>query len=644
MAKKNQTLLSDLFKNARNELTLSSAKGYIPDIITFCEHNDYLGLREVNEDGEEIRGLRPFQKIILKIFYRGSRGNENIELTEEEIEICEKEGVGSDDTDKGNLLKKYEGKNIFRELVLVWGRRSGKTFLFSVIALYEALKLLEIDGGDPYKYYGIGSGTEISILTVASASDQAAIAFNEIREKILRSKYFSDKYLVPDGICSDSIHLLTPQDKINNEDAKKKGLPLKKGSIVIEVGHSNSNSLRGKGIFVLLLDEIAAYKMSGGPASDERIYTSLEPSLMTYQRKELVLDEDKKPIFDKKGRPIKKTVFDTKIICISSPIGKEGKLYDLFINSPSKNQRLACRLPTWVVNPNLSEEALREVSDIPEEQFMQEYGAEFSGVGGESFFPRESVESIFEKSQNLPLRQAGEPGIMYFAHIDPACTSHNYSLIVLHREMYLNTISKEPDFRIVVDHIKYWSPLPNKPIDIDAVDNYVIELKRKFFIVMLTFDNWNSAKSIDKLKKHGIPYKRTPFNSKFTKNIYDELYNLVVAGKLFIPHHDLLMKEMIYLQRKNTNYGYKIYIKPGAPVSTDDLVDSLAGACYSATNMAYNKLPMSKVVNLDIGNSSVSKRLWQSMSGPLGYGTGEEVSRKLENINAWNNWKNFNKY
>lgn len=646
MAKNKTINLEEIMKGIKKEIRRESASGgFVPDIITFCESPDFLGLKQVDEDGIEIKGLRPMQKLILKVFYRGSKGNEKLELSNEEKEVCKQYELDSDESDRGNIIAKYDSGEIFRELVLVWGRRSGKTFLFAIIALYEALKLLELPGGDPYTYYGLGGGSEISLLTVASSSDQAQVAFDEIKEKILSSKYFEDKFIPETGICSDSIFLLTAKDKEDNTRSAVKHLPQKKGSIVIEVGHSNSNSLRGKSIFVLLLDEIAAYKMSGGPSSDERIYASLEPSVMTYVRKVPVLDENGNNVLDGRGRKVFKKIFDGKIICISSPMGKEGKLYDLFTTAPLKKHRLACRVPTWWANPSLSEEDLRENSDLSDDAFMQEYGAEFSGLAGENFFPREKVEELFKNGRAMGFREIGEPGVAYFVHIDPATTSHNYSLVVVHREVCFNPETHQPDFRIVVDHIKYWRPMPGKPVNTDEVDEYIVGLKQRFFVAMITYDQWHSIQSIEKLKKNGIPHKRTPFNPQMIKSLYDELYNLVNSNRLAVPFHELLMKEMLYLQRKNTSYGYKVYMKKDAPVSGDgDILDSLAGACYSAMNSVAHRLPSSKMVSVDLGGGmGGSRRMWQSMSGPLGYGTGQEVSRRLERVNSWSNWQKYNK-
>jgi hypothetical protein len=116
-----------------------------------------------------------------------------------------------------------------------------------------------------------------------------------------------------------------------------------------------------------------------------------------------------------------------------------------------------------------------------------------------------------------------------------------------------------------------------------------------------------------------------------------------MTGRVIVPFHDLLMKEMIYIQRKNTNYGYKIYMKPDAPISGDgDILDSLAGACHSCMNTTVNRLPTNRLVNIETGGAGGTKRMWNSMSGPLGYGTGQEVSNRLDRVNSWSNWKKYN--
>ncbi len=94
----------------------------------------------------------------------------------------------------------------------------------------------------------------------------------------------------------------------------------------------------------------------------------------------------------------------------------------------------------------------------------------------------------------------------------------------------------------------------------------------------------------------------------------------------------------MHLQRKWLASSYRVYPRTDGEVRTDDLVDALAGACFNAIASMVRRLPKSSVVNTGVTPSS-GQRMWNSMSGPIGFGTGQEVSRKLESINSWPAWK-----
>ena len=110
-------------------LNVQKDQGII-DIITFCDNPRYLNLPANRFN------LRPAQRIILKCFYMGTRGNENLKLSQEDWEWLyshEKDEERDDylykknicDVIKKMLKKEKEGFN-FSELNLVLGRRGGK--------------------------------------------------------------------------------------------------------------------------------------------------------------------------------------------------------------------------------------------------------------------------------------------------------------------------------------------------------------------------------------------------------------------------------------------------------------------------------------------------------------------------------------
>ena len=634
MAKK-KTKINDLIDDIKLDISDMHGKRDIPDIITFVESAEWLGLPHHPTNPLD---LFPVQKIILKVFYRGSIGNEDLKLTDRELEICDE--LGLDDPDRGDLLHKYATDVLFRELCLVWGRRSGKDFVVSIIALYEAMKLLECPGGDPYSFYEISSANTINVLTVANSAPQSQIAFSEIREKLLHSPYFRDKY-ISDGIGAGSIYLLTPRDKMENKKSREDKMPLKKGSVGILVGHSNSDTLLGLGCMVLILDEVASFKTTGSASSGDRIYAALTPTVQTYVQKIYEKDENGEIVRDEHGQKIiAKRIYDGKIISISSPRAKEGKFYNLFKTSSTTPTRLSARLSTWEVNPHHTRDSLRrDNTSISETEFNMEYGAEFSGTALESFFTEEQIKPCFI-GHSYKMTDLGSPGHVYFAHIDPATSSHNYALVVLHKEYFMNEKTNKADFKVIVDLIKYWQPI-NAPISIYDVDNYVVSLRRRFRLGLLTYDQWNSQESVLKLRKAGIPNKETRFTGQYKTIIYRELENLVNAHRLYIPYDQLLYNEMIELQRKFTPTGFKILPKKeGDGVKSDDIVDCLAGACYVAVEKQISRLPSSRLIELGnplTGGNNIS---WRNMQGgTYGVGSGRQVSAALERRASWPNYR-----
>ena len=598
--------INDLLDKVKSSLKAQSSSQYIPNIIEFCESKYYLNLPSRGTN------LFPMQKIILKTFYRGQPGNEKLELDEKELQYLFENKMD-------NVLEKYHSGNLFRELVLVLGRRGSKDFLVSLIALYEVMRLLEIPTGSPFKHYKIAEGNPIFILTVATSSDQAKILFTEIKEKMTSSEYFVDKV---GHMESDKIHLLTPEDKIKQKQIEEKGFENAaskiKGSVVIMSGHSNSESLLGKRIFGLLLDEVASFKTTSGATSGDRIYSALTPSTADFVR----FTGEK----DANGKPIRIT--DSKIVSISSPRSEEGMLFKLWNETAITPNRLAFRLPTWKVNALQDEDTLRaEFKFMSPSEFSMEFGAEFSGTAGEKFIPDKLVDEAIEIGAELGLdqREAGIPGMIYFAHLDPAVSSHNYALVVLHVEQRMRLTEKNGHFvkekikMYVVDHIKVWRPSTGIPINVFDVDKYIIELAKRFRFGMVSYDAWNSESSVRLLRSKGIPTKITPFRREYKMKIYDFLEHLFTNHCLALPRKGpwagLLEMELKCLKRVYLPTGFKIGPNAEAQVVTDDVTDALSGACGSAMNSIDHGYPQSTVVYIPQNPAMGSNTQWKIGSG-----------------------------
>ena len=138
-----------------------------------------------------------------------------------------------------------EGK-IWQNLILAWGRRSGKSTLSACISNYEMYKLLK--HGDPAKFYDQNPGAVISILNVAPTDEQAEVVFDMTQNMATRCPFIKDRMN----------HLTqTYFDIQTDEDMKFTGK--KKASLLSISGGCSSNALRGQNAIMIIMDEMAHF-------------------------------------------------------------------------------------------------------------------------------------------------------------------------------------------------------------------------------------------------------------------------------------------------------------------------------------------------------------------------------------------------
>jgi len=569
----------------------SGKKQKVVDIITFCEDDNYLGFLSTQPPII----LTLVQRIILKCFYAGSEANENLHLSKSEEEWLENWAENKDKQKQDiirNVLQKHHDKIRIYELILVLGRRSGKTLLASIIATYEAYKCLELY--NPQEYYGLAPNNPIFILNIATAAPQAKHLYNEIRSRIRNGHYFRDK-LNQESSSEEYTYLLTQYDKDTNESLIKRGRhkELIKGSIIIQCGHSNSNSLMGSGIICLIFDELAYFNEGAGKSGGQKVYGDLIPATKAFRHPD--------------GTPA------ARVVEISAPAGKSGVFYSNFKVSlePEGQNMMSFQFPTWECSPNIKcKEDLSAEFKKNEAEAMIRYGAEFSATMASVFFPPENIDDCVE--HNSFCKERGTPYFKYYMHVDPALTNHNYALVILHQEIFLDKESHERKRRIVIDHIKKWTPSPGREIRITDVENYIIKLCSKFNIGSITFDDWNSASTIQKFRKKGLPVKRTPYRSSYKQLIYGELRDLVIEKRLKIIPDELLIGELKSLQYRLIGNGFKVMPDPESEYPTDDYVDCIAGAAHMALSSNLFDLPKTTVIRTNVGLGGMIPSLFSS--------------------------------
>lgn len=464
----------------------------------------------------------------------------------------------------------------FQELVLVLGRRSGKSFMVSVICLYEAYTLLMM--GHPQDRFRLTPTDTITLLNVAGSETQAKEAiFSKIAELTKSSPFFQPYMGKPP--TETGLHLCTPYDMAENERRIKNGGKAMDGSIHILSGHSGASTLVGLTCYTIIVDEMApmeAKAVEGGGTASE-IYSHFKPMTATFGR-------------------------NGKFICISNPLGPSGKFYELWKASFKDKTMLMFQLPTWASNPNIERSFLESERAKDPGGYEMFYGAKFGAGGVSPLIPAAAIDNAFLRGEGRRREEFGQPLVQYFAHLDPALSSDNYTMAVVHCEP-MDDLRVGPDGktlqRIVVDHIMFWTPRgKNHPVDITEIDKYVLEIAKKFKLAYVTYDQWNSAGSIMQMRAHNLQSKETKFTADYQRVIFSEMYQLFIEDRIdlydqnkitLLPDGseknlrdaDEMREQLEYLQKKWKGGKWKVEALEG---QKDDIPDCIAGAAYMALN------------------------------------------------------------
>ena len=561
-----RNVIQDAMKKIRASHNLGDTKKGtvgIVDIETFCDSSDYLDLPHNNAE------LYKSQRIVLKCLYMGSRGNEHVKLTPDEMQWL----YDKKQTNALKMLERRDKGEKFRisELVLVIGRRGSKTFIASIISAYELYKILNVGGGDPYKFYGIATGQEIAIMNVATSRKQAGRLFFAIKNRIRGCRVFNGRIA---NVTNDEIRIYTDDDlaKLNNPSLN---VPVE-GSVVVVCGHSNPDSLRGYSIICLLFDELAYYD-EAEKVSGTEFYNALAPSVGDFSNQN-----------------------DGLIIEISTPGPKTGIFYKLWDNSSKIPNMMSFQVPTWEFNPKkpYDDPELVKFRTMDPDAFDVEFGAQWpEGTMFGTYFP----EALIKDCIRMELVPEDEPehGVEYFFHIDPSGGGDRFAMAAVKRTFCRDAYGKTLP-RIVLAFTRTFEPEGDRGLNYMKIDQEILDLCIKYRPVTVTFDQWNSPSSIEMLRANGIRAMSTSFNRGYKNKIYQNLRELMARPEigLWLYEEPLLLAELKSLKYRPTPRGYcSIGADPRSDTPTDDMCDCLAGAAFMAAGNYYRRLPQGILVN-----------------------------------------------
>lgn len=601
--KEKKSGLSALIRSAGSQATViaENMAGLGTESVTTIEGRN-TRIFNVLQYAESTWGLQmqlfPVQRFIVKLYY-----NLPLDETKKTITITDRFKDRTLYTfTEGEYLRflHAEGRcnigeqdHMRRTLILPIGRRSGKTTLSAVFASYELYKLISL--GNPQEYYGLPNGNRIQIISVATDKDQAGLLFNDVSSHLAKCEFFKP-YIANN--TQSLVNFRTPYDierygpTVRHENGKFTTFS-GKASLRVTFKASVSKGLRGSGNIVIILDEMAHFQDSG-VSSAKDIYDAVTPSMMAFSPKDP--SDPQKPIGEVQAR----------VVCISSPLNRAGKFYDLFhlamSNASGSEDMLAIQAPTWEVNPTVEPSYLRKKYHEDPTVFDTEFGAQFTDRR-RGWIERE--QDLLDCIQpNLRPKTFGPPRLPHQMGIDVGLVNDGTTLAITHLDgdkvvldyhevWYAGTSWREANPHLtapVTDYAKTLGSIDR--IDFDAISEWIWALTKKFHISDGLFDRWNGLPLEQSLHKRGLKqFKSEFFNRDLTSKMFQSAKMLMFDRRLVLydypitvasqtVKHSPFIQELLTLQQTILARNQVIVQAPQTIGFHDDMSDAYVRAVW----------------------------------------------------------------
>jgi hypothetical protein len=261
-----------------------------------------------------------------------------------------------------------------KEAWLICGRRSGKSFMLALVAVYLA-------AFHSHRRY-LAPGERGTVMVIASERRQARVIFRYVRG-LLRTVPMLNRL-------------------IERETAELFDL---NNGVTIEVAVASFRSVRGYTVLAALLDELAFWRSDESANPDREIIAAIRPAMAT--------------------------IPNAMLLCASSPYAQRGALFDAFKRHYGKadSSALVWRAPTRTMNPTVPQAEIDAELERDPAFAAAEYLAAFR-TDVETAFAREVVQGcVIDGRFELPRVE----GVRYFAFTDPSGgSSDSMTLAVAH--------------------------------------------------------------------------------------------------------------------------------------------------------------------------------------------------------------------
>lgn len=454
----------------------------------------------------------------------------------------------------------FAPKSQYREVALIWGIGTGKSFLTSIATAYIAYRVLCLR--DPHEYYGLAPGTNIAISNFSITATQAKkVVFGEVAQRIDSSPAFKE-----DGFR-------------RNERVKSELLWPDRG-LSIFPGTSQASSAIGYNLLAGIVDEASFLPEVDGSSRGG------STGGHTYDASEELYNSIIKRILSRGNQRWQR---DSLYMAISSPRYVDDYLERKAREAENNPRIYHSRIPTWrgTRASSLSGETFHDTvcGEVPVEfgdQFdrdperaRRDLGAQPSLAIGGFFSDPAKIMANANDDRQAPLDEYGNlteydhPDEVLYVHVDLGLMRDACGIAAAYADNRKKRINLVFSKRITpADH--------GGEIDFEEVREFIVNLRdmHGWRIGCVTFDGWQSVDSRQILRKAGISTSELSVDRNTTA--YDTLKELIYTERLDYYLDEVLRRELCQLELVK---GKKV---DHPPHGSKDVADAVAGAVYGA--------------------------------------------------------------
>lgn len=456
----------------------------------------------------------------------------------------------------------YYNKYTVNEVICQLGKGSGKDHVSRVSLAYISYLLHCLR--DPLEYFGKASGVYIDLVNLAVNAKQAQqVFFDPLKNLLLASPWANDVGFEP------RVQEIFWFDR-----------PVRMFS-----GHSEAEGWEGYEVLTVVLDEISAFKTdvelkgqlrNKGSASE--IYemarasiTSRFPSvgkvvLLSFPR-------FKGDFIQQRYKSVLDDLAEQGGVLLDEKLGNRGGYREA--------QSWALKAATWEVNPTRHKEEFENEFRRDPIMARARFMCEPPEMVDAYFRDPESVRAAFRFKQP-PIDEEGRFREWFtgsdehprYIHVDLGLKRDRAAICMVHSPGFkqIKTLGGVENLPVIeMDYIQSWKAEDNSEIPFAAIRSTITELTKRFTVVSVTFDQWNSADMIQSLRALNINADL----HTVAKKDYDTLSTAIYDGRLRGYWNEILVEdELLKLKLINNT-------KVDHPTTgSKDLADSVAGATF----------------------------------------------------------------